>query len=122
MKTINTGKINQELDKFIKDRDWEQFHSIKNLSMALSVEASELLEVFMWLTEEDSSRVAKDKNFKTKVREEIADIFIYLLKIAKKSEIDIEEAVLSKIKKIQKSIQSIKQKALPKNIRSFKWL
>lgn len=122
MKTINTGKINQELDKFIKDRDWEQFHSIKNLSMALSVEASELLEVFMWLTEEDSSRVAKDKNFKTKVREEIADIFIYLLKIAKKSEIDIEEAVLSKIKKIQKNIQSIKQKALPKNIRSFKWL
>jgi dCTP diphosphatase len=99
MKNIDTEKIDQELDKFVNDRDWDQFHSIKNLSMALNVEASELLEMFIWLTQEDSNRVATDTNFKVKVSDEIADIFIYLFKIAKKSEIDIGEAVLSKIKK-----------------------
>ena len=119
MKTINTEKINQELDKFINDRDWEQFHSIKNLSMALSVEASELLEIFMWLTEEDSNRVAKNKNCKTKVSEEIADIFVYLLKIAKKSEIDIEEAVLSKIKKNSEKYPVDKAKGSAKKYTEF---
>ncbi len=99
MSTINIEKINTEVQQFIEDRDWDQFHSIKNLCMALNVEASELLELFQWLTEEQSNQVKDDSKLKLKVSEEIADIFIYLMRVAIKSEIDIESAVLAKIKK-----------------------
>lgn len=99
MKSINIEKINSIVSKFIEDRDWDQFHSIKNLTMALSVETSELVEIFQWLKESDSNNVAQDPKMKEKVQEEIADIFIYLMRIAIKSEIDIEEVVLEKIQK-----------------------
>lgn len=99
MKNINVEKINQELDIFINDRDWDQFHSIKNLSMALSVETSELVEIFQWMKEEDSNKVANNEKLTQKVKEELADIFIYLLRISKKSNINLETAVLEKIKK-----------------------
>lgn len=96
---IDVDKLNDILDKFISDRDWDQFHSIKNLSMALSVETSELVEIFQWLTEDDSNKVTESEKLKVKVEEELADIFIYLLRIAKKSNVDLEEAVISKIKR-----------------------
>lgn len=99
MKTIDAPKIYAEVTKFIEDRDWDQFHSIKNLAMALSVESSELLEIFQWLSETDSNQVATDPKLKLKVEEEIADIFIYLLRISAKSQIDIEKVVFEKIKK-----------------------
>ena len=99
MQNINVEKINQELDRFILDRDWDQFHSIKNLSMALSVETSELVEIFQWMKEEDSNQVSIDEKLNSKVKEELADIFIYLLRIAKKSNINLEQVVLDKIKK-----------------------
>jgi NTP pyrophosphatase (non-canonical NTP hydrolase) len=99
MKSIDIEKINNEVVKFIEDRDWDQFHSIKNLSMALSVETSELVEIFQWTKEDDSNKVSSDAKLKIKVEEEIADIFIYLLRIAVKSGINIEDAVLAKIKK-----------------------
>lgn len=99
MKSIDIEKINSIVSKFIEDRDWDQFHSIKNLSMALSVETSELVEIFQWLKESESNKVAQNPKMKEKVQEEIADIFIYLMRIAIKSEIDIEKVVLEKIQK-----------------------
>jgi dCTP diphosphatase len=99
MKPIDTQKIDQLVSKFIADRDWDQFHSIKNLSMALSVESSELVELFQWMKEEDSNQVAKDEKLKARVSEELADIFVYMFRIAKKCNIDIEEAVIAKIHK-----------------------
>jgi NTP pyrophosphatase (non-canonical NTP hydrolase) len=99
LKPIDAPKIYAEVTRFIEERDWDQFHSIKNLSMALSVESSELVEIFQWLTEEQSNQVKNDQKQQAKVAEEVADIFIYLLRIATKSGVDIEEAVLAKIKK-----------------------
>jgi NTP pyrophosphatase (non-canonical NTP hydrolase) len=99
MRTIDAPRIYAEVTKFIEERDWDQFHSIKNLAMALSVESSELLEIFQWLSESDSNQVATNPKLKQKVEEEIADIFIYLLRIASKSQVDIERVVLEKIKK-----------------------
>jgi NTP pyrophosphatase (non-canonical NTP hydrolase) len=99
MKPIDTQKIDQQVSKFIADRDWDQFHSIKNLSMALSVESSELVELFQWMKEEDSNLVSKDEKLKARVSEELADIFVYMFRIAKKSNIDLEQAVLAKIQK-----------------------
>lgn len=114
MKTINVDRIDQELDRFIAEREWDQFHSIKNLTMALNVEAAELLEIFQWLKEDDSNRVSIDDKLKAKVGEEIADIFIYLLRIAKKSEINIEDIVLEKIKKNSEKYPVSKSKGTAK--------
>lgn len=98
MKTLND--IQLELRKFADERDWDQFHSPKNLVMALSVEVSELLEHFQWLSE-DQSRCLDEKTTSV-VREEIADVQIYLIRIADKLGIDIFEAVEQKIEKNHK--------------------
>ena len=95
---MDLKKINQKIKGFVKARDWEQFHSPKNLSMALSVEASELVEIFQWLKESDLKKIDKEK-----VADEIADIFFYLVIISQKMNIDIEKSFHKKmIKNIKK--------------------
>ncbi|MDO9182308.1 MAG: nucleotide pyrophosphohydrolase [Bacteriovorax sp.] len=93
---INVDKLLLKINKFSDERDWNQFHSIKNLSMALSVESSELVEIYQWISEEESND-SSNEIIKNKAREELADIFIYLLKIASKLDIDLEEAAFLKI-------------------------
>lgn len=85
----------KRLQRFADERDWQQFHSPKNLVMALSVEAAELLEHFQWLTEDQSRQLDPAK--KQEVAQEIADIQIYLTRIADQLGISIEEAVESKL-------------------------
>jgi dCTP diphosphatase len=80
---------------FIEERDWEQFHSPKNLAMALSVEASEIVEHFQWLTEEQSKNLPSEKM--AKIREEIGDVMIYLTELADKLGIDPVEAARAKV-------------------------
>lgn len=99
MKAVDVVKIHNEISKFITERDWDQFHSIKNLSMALSVESSELVELFQWMKEEDSNAVSQNPQLKARVGEELSDILVYLLRIAHKADIDLETVVLDKIKK-----------------------
>ena len=95
---MDLKKINQKIKSFVKARDWDQFHSPKNLSMALSVEASELVEIFQWLKESDLKQVDKKK-----VADEIADIFFYLIRISQKMNIDIEKSFYKKmIKNVKK--------------------
>ena len=96
---MNLEKLNHEIKKFAEDRDWDQFHSVKNLAMALSVESAELLEIFQWLKEEESNHIKNDPEALGKVEDEVADIFVYLLRIVSKTEIDLEAAVLKKLKK-----------------------
>jgi NTP pyrophosphatase (non-canonical NTP hydrolase) len=92
---MDLRSLEQKLRKFAAERDWEQFHSPKNLSMALSVEAAELLEHFQWLTEAQSVSLASAEL--DEVASEIADIQIYLSIIASKLGIDIEAAVNAKL-------------------------
>ena len=87
--------LQQRVAAFAAQRDWEPFHSPKNLSMALSVEVAELVEEFQWLTEEQS-RVL-DAERRERVRLEIADVFIYLLRIADKLGVDLVAAANDKI-------------------------
>ncbi|WOD06681.1 nucleotide pyrophosphohydrolase [Marinomonas sp. GJ51-6] len=89
--------IQQRMREFAETRDWDQFHSPKNLSMALSVEASELLECFQWLTEEESSSLNEDQL--AAVIDEIADVQLYLVRLADKVGINIQDAVEQKMKK-----------------------
>lgn len=92
---MDLRKLQQELRQFASDRDWEQFHSPKNLSMALSVEVAELLEHFQWLTDAESKSLELKK--REEVAAEIADIQIYLATLADKLDIDIDSAVSAKI-------------------------
>ena len=92
---MNLQDLQVKLRKFANDRDWDQFHSPKNLSMALSVEVAELLEHFQWLTAAESKSV--DRVDREAVATEIAAIQIYLAMIADKLDIDIEKAVERKI-------------------------
>ena len=88
-------KIRQQLRQFAKERDWVKFHSPKNLSIGLSVEASELLEIFTWLTEEQSYKITGKQL--EKVKEEVGDILIYIINLCDKLDIDPIECALKKI-------------------------
>ena len=92
-------KIQNQINKFVEERDWDKFHSPKNLAMALSVEASELLEIFQWQEKDDY----KSKEFQKKIiddcKDELADIFYYLIRLCYKLDIDLEEAFEQKMQK-----------------------
>jgi len=85
----------QRLRGFARERDWEQFHSPKNLSMALIVEAAELVEHFQWLTEQQSLQLPA--NTLAAVEQELADIFIYLIRISDRLGVNLVEAAWRKI-------------------------
>ena len=90
-------KIKDEIQKFVNERDWEDSHTPKNLAMALSVEASELVDIFTWL--KDDEKLKGNKEIITKTEEELVDIFYYIVRICQKMEIDLEEAFYRKMKK-----------------------
>jgi len=92
---MDLDQLKSALRAFAEERDWDQFHSPKNLAMALSVEAAELLEHFQWLTEEQSRELNAET--KSKVAEEIADIQIYLVRLADKLDVDLDAAVQAKL-------------------------
>ena len=89
--------IKERLREYTKEREWEQFHSPKNLSMALSVESSELLEIFQWKTEEASFKLSEQELENT--ADELADIFVYCLMISDKLGVDLLTATEAKITK-----------------------
>ena len=95
MSADSLEQLRQQLAEFAAARDWDQFHSPKNLSMALIGEAAELVEHFQWLTEKQSQQL-DDKQLK-EVRLEMADILIYLIRIADKLDVDLVSAAKDKI-------------------------
>lgn len=87
--------LKYRLREFADTRDWNQFHSPKNLCMALGVEVSEIIEHFQWLTEEQSNNL--DRNKLNEVSTELADTLLYLVRLADKLDIDLLAAALNKI-------------------------
>jgi dCTP diphosphatase len=88
-------ELRLHLRDFVAERDWEQFHSPKNLAMALAVECAELLEQFQWLTEEQSTRL--DPARRARVEAELADILVYLVRIADRLGVDLLAATGRKL-------------------------
>lgn len=88
-------ELRQRLRQFAADRDWEQFHTPKNLAIAISVEAAELLEHFQWLTSEQSEKLSESDI--AKVRLELADVLLYLLSLSDKLGVDLVAAAFEKI-------------------------
>ena len=117
---MNLEQIRLRLAAFARERNWDQFHTPKNLSMALAAEAAELLEIFQWLTDEESKAIVDDEKDMVLVRQEIADVFIYLTRLADKLGVDFEKAVLDKIAENEKKypIELAKDNATKYNKRS----
>ncbi len=94
---MDITKIQNQLQKFASERDWEQFHTPKNLAMALSVEAAELVEIFQWLNPEQSK--LPDKRQLELINSEAADIAMYLLRFCDLLDVNLEDAIQTKIVK-----------------------
>ncbi len=97
MTVKDLAAISSDLAAFAREREWERFHSPKNLAMALAVEAAELLEHFQWLTEQESRHLGSERI--REIEEEAADVQIYLLMLADKLGIDLITAAEAKIEK-----------------------
>lgn len=106
-----------KIRQFAEERDWTQFHSPKNLSMALIAEAAELVEHFQWLTEEQSNNL--DQKQLEQVRQELADILIYLITIAGKLNIDLLDAANRKLEINAKKYPAEKVRGLTKKYTEY---
>ena len=93
--TILHERLQERLRAFAQARDWDQFHSPKNLAMALIVEAAELVEHFQWLTAEQSAALPAQK--KAAVADELADVLVYVVRLADRLDVDLMQAVAEKL-------------------------
>lgn len=95
--TTTVAVLKAQVLEFARERDWEQFHAPKNLSMALAAEAGELMEHFLWATPDESRAIAKDPVKRAKIAEELADVVIYALEFANATGLDVAGAIDSKM-------------------------
>jgi len=91
------AEIKARVLAFARERDWEQFHAPKNLSMALAAEAGELMEHFLWATPESSQAIARDAARRSRIEEELADVVIYALEFANMTGMDVAAAIETKM-------------------------
>jgi dCTP diphosphatase len=94
---LNVSRLTWALDSFANERDWAQFHSPKNLVMALTGEVGELNELFQWLTEQQSKDLANDPRGRKQVADELADVLFYLVRTASVMGIDLNQAAVEKL-------------------------
>ena len=97
--TSSVSQLRNEVRRFVDERQWQPFHSPKNLAMSVAIEAAELMEHFQWLTVEQSHQVKSDSKKLTEVVEELADVFCYVLALANALDVDLTLAFESKMKK-----------------------
>lgn len=96
---MDVDKMQAHQRQFAKEREWDQFHTPKNLAIALSVEAGELCEIFQWLNDGQVATIAEDREKMSQIRDELSDILFYTLRLAGVLEIDLEKAYWAKMKK-----------------------
>jgi len=94
---MDVSALQRQLRDFAAARDWQPFHTPKNLAMALMVESAELLELFQWLTPEESQSLTQQREGRERVGEEMADVLLYLLQLADHTGVDLEAAVARKL-------------------------
>ncbi len=97
--SVDLTELQARLRAFAAQRQWQPFHTPKNLAMALMVEAAELAEIFQWMTPEQSLAVREDPALKEPIADEVADVLLYLLQLADHAGVDLAEAVEHKLRK-----------------------
>lgn len=95
--TTTFAELKSRVLAFAQERDWEQFHAPKNLSMALAAEAGELMEHFLWATPDASRMIAHEPTMRKKIEEELADVIIYALEFANMTQIDVAAVIEAKM-------------------------
>ncbi len=95
--TIDVEQVKKMLAAFAKARDWEKFHSPKNLSMAIAGESGELLEIFQWMTEQESTQAKNEPELIEQVSHELADIILYAIRMADLLSINLNASIQGKI-------------------------
>lgn len=105
---LNIEEIKKQLTIFAEKREWNKFHSPKNLVMAAGVEMAEIIEIFQWITEEESFKIKDSADLKTQVSHEIADVFLYLIRLADILNIQLNQSLIDKI--------NINEKKYPLNL------
>ena len=96
---IDVSALETALQTFADERQWQKYHSPKNLAMALTGEVGELVELFQWLTEDESQRVLQDPKTAEAVRDELADVLLYLVRLSSVLGVDLNSAVVNKLAK-----------------------
>ncbi|MFO7967150.1 MAG: nucleotide pyrophosphohydrolase [Archaeoglobaceae archaeon] len=95
-------ELKQRLREFVRERDWEKFHNPKNIAESICIEAGELMDVFQWKSEQEVANWVLEQEKKERVAEELADVIIYSLNMANSMDIDVAQAVLSKMEQNEK--------------------
>jgi NTP pyrophosphatase (non-canonical NTP hydrolase) len=109
------NELKEEIKKFNLERDWDKFHNVKDLIIALTSEVGELAECYRWLSEDEISKIHSNPEKKKNIEEEIADIFIYLLIISYKTDIDIFDVIEKKLEKNKQKYPIDKSKSIHTN-------
>ena len=109
-KQTTISQLKSLIDSFVDERDWKQFHSPKNLSMSISIESSELMELFQWLSLEEAKEVMKAGDIRDNAIDEIADVLIYAIAFCIRNNIDISGAIKQKMEKNAKKYPAEKFK------------
>jgi dCTP diphosphatase len=94
---VTIGQLRDEVRRFVAEREWEQFHDLKNLAMAIGVEAGELMDLFRWVENAKAAAVMGEAEGAEKVRHELADVFLLLLSFANAAGIDLSAAAAEKL-------------------------
>ena len=97
--STSVDELRQLLRDFVDEREWQPFHNPKNLAMSLSIEASELMEHFQWLTPEEATQAANDPDKREAICDEIADCLAYILAMANTIDVDLSAELARKMKK-----------------------
>ena len=96
---ISIDKLRTSVQNFITERDWDRYHTPKNLSMSIAIEAAELMEHFQWVTNKQSLAMIDDDHVRAQVVDELSDILIYCLSFVNKIDVNISLAILDKLKR-----------------------
>ncbi|ELZ31533.1 nucleotide pyrophosphohydrolase [Halorubrum distributum] len=118
MATIDS--LQERYQEFVAKRDWEQFHTPKNLSEAISIESGELLETFLWHDNYDADSISEDPDLTQKVEEELADIVIYSLALSSQLEIDLIDAVEEKMEQNEERFDMETSEEMTENLKNWK--
>lgn len=113
------SEIKDKIKEFCEARDWDQFHNAKELAIALSIEASELLEIFRWKTPEEVQALFENEKKKEDIEDEMADILYFLVRIAQLYDLDLSEALDRKMEKNERKYPVDKAKGSSKKYNEF---
>ena len=98
-KKTSIKELKSLVESFVDEREWRQFHNPKNISMSISIEAAELMELFQWLSLEEAKEVMRTGEVRDNAIDEIADVMIYVIAFCNRNNIDISDAIKQKMKK-----------------------